>query len=346
MPNSNFALHEQPNSTHEFLPNLLTSQLKRTLGLCLCGTLVSAFMLSAPSQAYTIQSQGSTIKAHAPLTKEQLKYRQALEEHSQQLSQVLPPMQKPLLNEIARLTYLSSPAMKGNANGKNSTNTAHGSNTSVVLPESAANNDAEPLFQAENLTPDANNANNANNLASNERSYQAQTQSQAQIPEQTQMIEDGVPNSTPLLMIFGADKFYTFLGCVNCAPTEALSIWNPYGPYGNANSQYSIWSSNFEFGNESAQVCPWNKFGRQPPFLIDSFGKIHGRLTLNRFTQERNNGKVAQYLYANYQQIRIDPQGAYHTLFKTKQKPVLVIPETQSHPQQALDLHENLEQQQ
>lgn len=143
-----------------------------------------------------------------------------------------------------------------------------------------------------------------------------------------------------LLLIFGADEFYTFLGCVNCAPSEALSIWNPYGPYGSTNSQMSIWSTNYEFGNASAQVCPWNAFGRNPPFLIDTQGKVHGTLTLNQMNTHRNVGQVANFLYQNHEQIKLDQFGWFKSLFKDTTSPVVVIPETakKDGPQPMLNL--------
>lgn len=146
-----------------------------------------------------------------------------------------------------------------------------------------------------------------------------------------------------LLLIFGADEFYTFLGCVNCAPSEVLSIWNPLGPYGSTNSQISIWSTNYEFGNASAQVCPWNEFGRKPPFLIDTQGKVHGVLTINRMKEHRNTGQVASFLYKNHDQIRLDQASWFRTLFKDTTHSVVVIPETakQDGPQPELNLDEN-----
>lgn len=138
-----------------------------------------------------------------------------------------------------------------------------------------------------------------------------------------------------LLLIFGADKFYTFLGCVNCSTKEALSIWNAQGPYGSSQSPYSIWSAHNEFGNAAAQYSPWNNFGRKPPFLIDTKGNVHGVLTINRVNQHQSQGQIANFLYQNHEQIRLDPSSWFSTLFKNNTDAVLEVPETLSDNQES-----------
>lgn len=131
-----------------------------------------------------------------------------------------------------------------------------------------------------------------------------------------------------LLLLFGADEFYTFLGCVNCSTNEALSIWNPRGPFGSTKSKYSIWSPSYEFGNAKTQYSPWNQFGRNPPILMDTRGNVHGVLTLNQYNINQSKTATAAFLYKNFEQIRLDPTTWFKTLFKDSKNPVLDIPET------------------
>lgn len=308
-------------------------------------------MFVSPVQAYTLNNpQYGNLSHNVTQTKKQIEQMNQLEQQSQKLSKLLPPMQKPLLKEIARLTLLSSQV--DTAFTSEELNVAQTSkqqspqnveqsqvrkeNSSIELdlstnPEpNLTINSQTDLTKQDNLTnqssltnqPDLTNLSNLNNQPS---------------PTAQQKI-----TNKPLLLIFGADKFYTFLGCANCAPNEALSIWNPYGPYGSHKSQYSIWSDGFEFGNASAQVSPWNPYGRQPPFLIDSMGQVHGRLSINPNSPNANRGILASFLYQNYEQIRLDPKAWFYELFSNSKHAVLTVPETQTNDQQSVEINQEL----
>lgn len=317
----------------------------------LLGSVASINMFVSPVQAYTLNNpQYGNLSHNVTQTKKQIEQMNQLEQQSQKLSKLLPPMQKPLLKEIARLTLLSSQV--DTAFTSEELNVAQTSkqqspqnveqsqvrkeNSSIELdlstnPEpNLTINSQTDLTKQDNLTnqssltnqPDLTNLSNLNNQPS---------------PTAQQKI-----TNKPLLLIFGADKFYTFLGCANCAPNEALSIWNPYGPYGSHKSQYSIWSDGFEFGNASAQVSPWNPYGRQPPFLIDSMGQVHGRLSINPNSPNANRGILASFLYQNYEQIRLDPKAWFYELFSNSKHAVLTVPETQTNDQQSVEINQEL----
>lgn len=266
--------------------------------------LLSALTIGT-TQAYTLNTpQYGNMQAKVP-TLEQKQQQQHVEQRMQKLSKLLPEMQKPLLKEIARLSLITYP---------NPNKTPTSTSTDTQQDPNASHLPSEDKLTSTDCT-----VTDSSNSAAQRQATQSTTR--------------------PLLLLFGADEFHTFLGCLNCAPNEALSVWNPQGPYGSANSQYSIWSTNFEFGNESAHYCPWNAFGRRPPFIIDTTGKVHGRLSVNTMMAHRNTGILANMLYANYQQIRLAPKTWFKDFFKNSKDAILRVPETNIDANQPIDLN-------
>lgn len=341
---------------------------KGSLRTCVfLGSIASISLLVSPAQAYTMTNpQYGNLSHNVTQTKTQIEHMNQLEKQSQKLSKLLPPMQKPLLKEIARLTLLYSPSsVTINSNELNTAQNSQQQNTpnieqsqdlaeqnqssveqnqkveknSSIEHDLSINTDSPDSLQATNKTP-SSQINDNESLSTQIDSLA--TNSQPNLINQSSIAIQPNLTERPLLLIFGADKFYTFLGCANCAPNEALSIWNPYGPYGSHKSQYSIWSDSFEFGNASAQVSPWNPYGRQPPFLIDSTGTVHGRLSLNPNSPNANRGILASFLYQNYKQIRLDPKAWFYELFSNSKHAVLTVPETQTSSQQPIEISEEL----
>lgn len=329
----------------------------------LLGSVASINMFVSPVQAYTLNNpQYGNLSHNVTQTKKQIEQMNQLEQQSQKLSKLLPPMQKPLLKEIARLTLLSSQVDTAftseelNAAQTSKQQSPQNAEQSQVREENSSieldlSTNSEPnltinsqtgLTKQDELTNQSSLTNQAELTNQSNLTNQPALTNQSNLNNQPIPIAQQKITNKPLLLIFGADKFYTFLGCANCAPDEALSIWNPYGPYGSHKSQYSIWSDGFEFGNASAQVSPWNPYGRQPPFLIDSMGQVHGRLSINPNSQNANRGILASFLYQNYEQIRLDPKAWFYELFSNSKHAVLTVPETQTNDQQPVEINQEL----
>lgn len=118
-----------------------------------------------------------------------------------------------------------------------------------------------------------------------------------------------------LVLLYGSQSYSTFLGCLNCAPSYFISVWNPEGPYGSPKSKYSIWNDLFEFGSFSSNVSPWNKFAAYPPLMLDTKGTNYGKLSRNANQKEQSKHKFAQYMYMHYPLLRLRPEFWYNYLY-------------------------------
>jgi hypothetical protein len=90
------------------------------------------------------------------------------------------------------------------------------------------------------------------------------------------------PVSSNRLLLYGGPGNATFLGCLNCSTVDAASVWNPVGRYGSPVSQNSVWNKAGQYGSSVSPYSPWNFVGPLPPIIVDSNGKVVGRLTSNQ----------------------------------------------------------------
>lgn len=96
----------------------------------------------------------------------------------------------------------------------------------------------------------------------------------------------GMP-TTPHLLIYGGADHDVFLGCLNCPETDAESVHNPFGTFGNPFSTDSLKNQFSTFGNVFNVESPCNEFSTTPPVLVDKAGHFYGEFTLNRMRPKR-----------------------------------------------------------
>jgi len=89
------------------------------------------------------------------------------------------------------------------------------------------------------------------------------------------------------LLLFGGPNRDEFLGCLNCYRSEAYSVWNEKGEYGNPENESSIWNRKGPYGSPSSQLSPWNPRAAKPPLVVDRVDNLYGYLTLNRAYPKR-----------------------------------------------------------
>lgn len=159
---------------------------------------------------------------------------------------------------------------------------------------------------------------------------QAQAQAEAAAAERAALSEHLRPNPTQenaelkelissgqeALLVYGGHKYQVFLGCLNCAPSMHISLWNRDGPYGSALSQFSIWSDFYEFGNAQSHFSPWNRYGAQPPVVVTPQGKFYGRLSANPNLEQCFANNFTYNLVTLHHDIKRDPQLWFELAFK------------------------------
>jgi hypothetical protein len=92
---------------------------------------------------------------------------------------------------------------------------------------------------------------------------------------------------TPQLLLFGGEDQKTFLGCLNCSPSDSRSICDQFGEYGSESNGESIWSQFGNFGSNFSNDSPWNQFSTSGPMVMDKSGQSYGRFTSNRSASDR-----------------------------------------------------------
>lgn len=83
------------------------------------------------------------------------------------------------------------------------------------------------------------------------------------------------------LYLYSAENTPVFLGKLNTNIYDSESIANKYGEYGNTYSQTSIFNSYSKYGNPYNQYSAFNQYATDPPYIVDSYNNIVGRLTTN-----------------------------------------------------------------
>lgn len=93
----------------------------------------------------------------------------------------------------------------------------------------------------------------------------------------------------------GSSKSHTtFLGCLNCAPTDPSSIFNVNGQYGSTFGLNSIWNKNSQYGSEFGLHSPFNINSTNPPVIVDKIGGFYGYLTINQYYNKRSKLQIAE----------------------------------------------------
>ena len=93
--------------------------------------------------------------------------------------------------------------------------------------------------------------------------------------------------SPKALLLFGGDDHKTFLGCLNCGDSSAVSVCNEYGEFGSEYSSTSIWNDYSHFGNEYSSQSPWNDYASDAPIIVDKDGNSYGYLSTNTYHRDR-----------------------------------------------------------
>ena len=103
----------------------------------------------------------------------------------------------------------------------------------------------------------------------------------------------------------GISSHDTYLGCLNCASNDELSIWNSTGKYGiNSSGDDNIWNTVSLFGNPSSRYSPWNSNGTNPPAIVDFEGAFYGYFTANESNGKRTDIEVYQKMAQDLEYIR------------------------------------------
>ena len=112
-------------------------------------------------------------------------------------------------------------------------------------------------------------------------------------------------DDNPLLLFGGPDRDH-FLGCLNCDPSEAFSIWNEEGDYGSTTGPDCIWNRGGVYGSPASPLSPWSRHATTPPFVVDRKGNFYGYFTRDlsypdRTTRTRVTGRpvtdIEQLIY-------------------------------------------------
>lgn len=83
------------------------------------------------------------------------------------------------------------------------------------------------------------------------------------------------------LLLFGDENQKTFYGCITCPATDATSLNNPYGTYGNKMSGTSVLNPYAMIRNPYSTTSMCNKMATNPPIVVDGNGQYYGEATLN-----------------------------------------------------------------
>lgn len=119
-----------------------------------------------------------------------------------------------------------------------------------------------------------------------------------------------VSRKTPALLLFGRQDHKTFIGCLNCASTDAHSICNRFSDYGSPFSDTSIWNQFGDSGSRFSDYSPWNRFASYPPVIVDAEGNSYGYFTANRSHEDRTTIVGLVRFLDNVDSVVADLQGA------------------------------------
>lgn len=89
------------------------------------------------------------------------------------------------------------------------------------------------------------------------------------------------------LLLFGGTDHRTFLGCLNCSPTDSTSVCNQFGSHGSPFSSNSIWNAYGQHGGQFSNTSPFNPYASRPPIIVDRNGNSYGHLTANAYASNR-----------------------------------------------------------
>jgi hypothetical protein len=89
------------------------------------------------------------------------------------------------------------------------------------------------------------------------------------------------------LLLFGDTDHKTFLGCLNCVDTAAVSVCNDVGRYGSDVSSDSIWNDVGRFGSDVSRLSPWDSVSQDAPIIVDSDGQSYGYFSVNTVHHDR-----------------------------------------------------------
>lgn len=105
------------------------------------------------------------------------------------------------------------------------------------------------------------------------------------------------PPPTPTaLLLFGADRNSTFLGCVTCSQFDPDSIWNDAGLHGSPYSSSSIRNPYGTFGGQFGAYSPCNPYlTTTAPILADNVGTYYGRLSINTFGSDSVTNPASRF---------------------------------------------------
>lgn len=102
--------------------------------------------------------------------------------------------------------------------------------------------------------------------------------------------------SSGSLKLYADDINGTYLGKLTTNTYNSESIFNKYGTYGSEYSSKSIWNKYGTYGSEYSSYSAFNKYAFSPPKIVDSNGKVIGRVTVNEFIK----GAITPYSLFDY----------------------------------------------
>ena len=100
-------------------------------------------------------------------------------------------------------------------------------------------------------------------------------------------MQPGNAQGTKALLLFGDTDHKTFLGCLNCVDTSAVSVCNDLGKYGSDLAVDSIWNDLGRFGSNLSRLSPWNDLSNNAPIIVDRDGRSYGYFSTNTLHHDR-----------------------------------------------------------
>lgn len=94
------------------------------------------------------------------------------------------------------------------------------------------------------------------------------------------MPEASVIGNAP--MVFGGEYRDIYLGNISTDPTNADSIYNKKGKYGDPKSELSISNKKGEYGSVTSKFSACNSDAFTPPVIVDKYNMVLGTFTLNK----------------------------------------------------------------
>lgn len=91
------------------------------------------------------------------------------------------------------------------------------------------------------------------------------------------------------LLLFGGEDHKTFLGCLNCVDTSAISVCNDIGKYGSDIAPDSIWNDIGTYGSDISVYSPWDDISQDAPIIVDKDGNSYGYFSANNIHHDRTH---------------------------------------------------------